>query len=97
MDCCILSELTHNRLSWDKCQTLKKDFDCLRLSLGFITEFVSLTYFTVALKGGAQNTGLAASEWVFHLRTSYLVFGFEYFGLNGLTFLRISVALFCST
>lgn len=97
MDCCILSELTHNRLSWDKCQTLKKDFDCLRLSLGFITEFVSLTYFTVALKGGAQNMGLAASEWVFHLRTSYLVFGFEYFGLNGLTFLRISVALFCST
>ena len=35
---------------WDKCQTPKKDFNCLRRSLGYIIEFVLAELFHGSLE-----------------------------------------------
>lgn len=42
---------------WDKCQTPKKDFNCLRLSLGSLLEFVFAEWFHGSLQMGNTEHG----------------------------------------
>lgn len=78
---------------WDKCQTPKKDFYCLRLSLGSVIESVLADPFHGSLE--MVNTKHS------HVRTeascppAQYIFGigFRYFGLCNLTLLWVPVVL----
>lgn len=78
---------------WDKCQTPKKDFNCLRLSLGSIREFVFADLLRSILEMENTKHGVAELEWAFPLQAPHSLLGFTYFGSYNLTLLWLPVAL----